>query len=329
MKRTIQTLIGTTAALMTLCISSSASAFTAIDERFPDHRIIITAISPGDNYLDLQNNNMNADTPSLRAVSVLSSSEEADTAELVRQGAWQPAGMTPVAFLIAPEDSPIRTAGGTLRLDAAAGLDLSSSTGLLYYIVNQVNMATHEEVFTAYEVNYKECLQTAAGNLSGLECRAATKDGRVIYEAYRDGERLAPQITLQNDTSAEQQMGLSHDASVNQTESQDSRNIATGSAKPQNPAHVNRDIKKVENTKTDTKSTTASTAVAAEGSILPPSSPGSAKPMSESMATTLRTTDYAWWALIPILLVSLVLFWLFFILPKRKTREPEEEYANR
>lgn len=169
-----------------LCITNSVSAFAPLDMSFPDQRITMPIIAPGDNYLYIQNNDQDANTPILFVLSIFTSTNDYGPEWLESNVAWQPTGTTSLAFLIAPGELPIQLAGNTMRFDEGQGLDLrTNTTGVLYYLTHFI-----DGTLTTHKVDYSGCLEAARSDLANVECRAESQDGAVMYTAYRDNIKI-------------------------------------------------------------------------------------------------------------------------------------------
>ncbi|MFV0485111.1 MAG: hypothetical protein ACK5MU_02710 [Candidatus Saccharimonadales bacterium] len=294
----------------------SGSDYDSYGEEF-----IVPVVSLGDNYLYIQNNNVDSTAPTLHALSLFTIEPNVGLEQIWDGRQWQPSGASPLTFQIIPQDYSIQNLGGTMHLGIADGLNLQDgvSEGVFYFIVGFVDGTSP----AAYRVDFSECLHSAKGDLSGVECRLVTVDGVATYLAYRDGEEIPPEdlsstpiaeegITGESDEMSTVVTGVASDNS-----SLGGGVVAAGIAS-KNTSGIIPSVENVKNTNTDTKSTlsTANSSDVSSEVNTPVESRAAVSPNA-----TYRS--YEWWALLPllVLLSTVVIYFLIGYIKKRRNEK--------
>ena len=184
MKNKLSTVAAMFSALaMALCSGiQPVSAFTPVEDDFADYQVIIKTIAPGENYIEILNNDSDEMKYKAMILAIFSADFEVDESKL---GIYVPEGANNIfttSFVVGGY-MPL-TPGTLLRLSSGNGLKLTNNVnGELYYVVSFGGVRPKQ----VYRADYATCLDEAGGNWKNLECRAVNRQGEIVYEAHYVG----------------------------------------------------------------------------------------------------------------------------------------------
>jgi hypothetical protein len=310
-----------------ICISlcnvnvSNAGAFSATDNRFPEHRFIIPIIAPYQNTIYLRSNDDNSSA--VKSVFIFASSQNHDLVELKTGDLTLPLGATQLLERSYIEEDAILVPGA-MSGDYVPGL-ADNIVSTLYYVVKFWD-GTSE----AYRISYQDCIDAGEGDMNGIECKIGEYDGNIVYDAYRFGTRIfiekepvpdviiEPELPTHNtdDVITEQDSLSTEESIVGTTQSVPESNS-------QNTTYTTSSHKNVKNTKTDVIASTLP-AISDTGHNLPPTAPGSTN--SSINPSNPKTSN--WWSLIPLILLLIILAGSLVKSYIQKTRTAKQEQAN-
>lgn len=177
----------------------NVAAFEAAREDYGDYRIVIETLSPEGNYLTLFNNDMTPPNYIALVVTMFVADFEVDLSTL---GAYTvPDGANLILQTSFGADGSFALNPGSARLVSSFnGLKLSENVnGEIYYTVSFGGRRPKQ----SYKIDYRDCLDEAKGNWNNLECRAAEKDGSLVYEAYYIGGTEDDQEKVEGDSGVD------------------------------------------------------------------------------------------------------------------------------
>ena len=177
----------------------NVAAFEAAREDYGDYRIVIETLSPEGNYLTLFNNDMTPPNYIALVVTMFVADFEVDLSTL---GAYTvPDGANLILQTSFGADGSFALNPGSARLVSSFnGLKLSANVnGEIYYTVSFGGRRPKQ----SYKIDYRDCLDEAKGNWNNLECRAAEKDGSLVYEAYYIGGTEDDQEKVEGDSGVD------------------------------------------------------------------------------------------------------------------------------
>ena len=177
----------------------NVAAFEAAREDYGDYRIVIETLSPEGNYLTLFNNDMTPPNYIALVITMFVADFEVDLSTL---GAYTvPDGANLILQTSFGADGSFALNPGSARLVSSFnGLKLSENVnGEIYYTVSFGGRRPKQ----SYKIDYRDCLDEAKGNWNNLECRAAEKDGSLVYEAYYIGGTEDDQEKVEGDSGVD------------------------------------------------------------------------------------------------------------------------------
>lgn len=177
----------------------NVAAFEAAREDYGDYRVVIETLSPEGNYLTLFNNDMTPPNYIALVITMFVADFEVDLSTL---GAYAvPDGANLILQTSFGADGSFALNPGSARLVSSFnGLKLSENVnGEIYYTVSFGGRRPKQ----SYKIDYRDCLDEAKGNWNNLECRAAEKDGSLVYEAYYIGGTEDDQEKVEGDLGAD------------------------------------------------------------------------------------------------------------------------------
>ena len=177
----------------------NVAAFEAAREDYGDYRVVIETLSPEGNYLTLFNNDMTPPNYIALVVTMFVADFEVDLSTL---GAYTvPDGANLILQTSFGADGSFALNPGSARLVSSFnGLKLSENVnGEIYYTISFGGRRPKQ----SYKIDYRDCLDEAKGNWNNLECRAAEKDGSLVYEAYYIGGTEDDQEKVEGDLGAD------------------------------------------------------------------------------------------------------------------------------
>lgn len=177
----------------------NVAAFEAAREDYGDYRVVIETLSPEGNYLTLFNNDMTPPNYIALVVTMFVADFEVDLSTL---GAYTvPDGANLILQTSFGADGSFALNPGSARLVSSFnGLKLSENVnGEIYYTVSFGGRRPKQ----SYKIDYRDCLDEAKGNWNNLECRAAEKDGSLVYEAYYIGGTEDDQEKVEGDSGVD------------------------------------------------------------------------------------------------------------------------------
>lgn len=177
----------------------NVAAFEAAREDYGDYRVVIETLSPEGNYLTLFNNDMTPPNYIALVITMFVADFEVDLSTL---GAYAvPDGANLILQTSFGADGSFALNPGSARLVSSFnGLKLSENVnGEIYYTVSFGGRRPKQ----SYKIDYRDCLDEAKGNWNNLECRAAEKDGSLVYEAYYIGGTEDDQEKVEGDSGVD------------------------------------------------------------------------------------------------------------------------------
>ena len=177
----------------------NVAAFEAAREDYGDYRVVIETLSPEGNYLTLFNNDMTPPNYIALVITMFVADFEVDLSTL---GAYMvPDGANLILQTSFGADGSFALNPGSARLVSSFnGLKLSENVnGEIYYTVSFGGRRPKQ----SYRIDYRDCLDEAKGNWNNLECRAAEKDGSLVYEAYYIGGTEDDQEKVEGDSGVD------------------------------------------------------------------------------------------------------------------------------
>lgn len=177
----------------------NVAAFEAAREDYGDYRVVIETLSPEGNYLTLFNNDMTPPNYIALVITMFVADFEVDLSTL---GAYTvPDGANLILQTSFGADGSFALSPGSARLVSSFnGLKLSENVnGEIYYTVSFGGRRPKQ----SYKIDYRDCLDEAKGNWNNLECRAAEKDGSLVYEAYYIGGTEDDQEKVEGDSGVD------------------------------------------------------------------------------------------------------------------------------
>ena len=177
----------------------NVAAFEAAREDYGDYRVVIETLSPEGNYLTLFNNDMTPPNYIALVITMFAADFEVDLSTL---GAYAvPDGANLILQTSFGADGSFALNPGSARLVSSFnGLKLSENVnGEIYYTVSFGGRRPKQ----SYKIDYRDCLNEAKGNWNNLECRAAEKDGSLVYEAYYIGGTEDDQEKVEGDSGVD------------------------------------------------------------------------------------------------------------------------------
>lgn len=177
----------------------NVAAFEAAREDYGDYRVVIETLSPEGNYLTLFNNDMTPPNYIALVITMFVADFEVDLSTL---GAYTvPDGANLILQTSFGADGSFALNPGSARLVSSFnGLKLSENVnGEIYYTVSFGGRRPKQ----SYKIDYRDCLDEAKGNWNNLECRAAEKDGSLVYEAYYIGGTEDDQEKVEGDSGVD------------------------------------------------------------------------------------------------------------------------------